>query len=84
MELIDRAKIFSNGVFIVDHADPEKSLNELLTLIANAPTIDAVPVVRCKDCKYFISGICRSDFGLNYSCGDDFCSHGERKDNGTD
>lgn len=22
--------------------------------IDNAPTVDAVPVVRCKDCKYFI------------------------------
>lgn len=24
--------------------------------IREAPTIDAVPVVRCKDCKYFVQG----------------------------
>ena len=49
-------------------------------------TVDAVPVVRCKDCKEWIrygkhavSGYC------GYLCrmrvDDDFCSYGERKDN---
>lgn len=49
----------------------------------NAPTIDAVPVVRCKDCKWFIY-----DDDVDYVCAqigkymgfNDFCSHGERKD----
>lgn len=27
--------------------------NDAVTLIKNAPTIDAVPVVRCKDCKWW-------------------------------
>lgn len=40
-----------------------------------APTIDAVPVVRCKDC--LVKQICRYKTGL----GDNgFCSQGERKD----
>ena len=54
--------------------------------IKNAPTIDAVPVVRCKDCK---------DFGGHGKCyyhaadisgtpifvlEDDFCSYGERRE----
>ncbi len=52
------------------------------------PTVDAVEVVRCKDCKFFIhptatDGLCELDgkhriIWLN----DDFCSYGERKDNG--
>lgn len=56
--------------------------------IAHAPTIDAVPVVRCKDCKYYSiraygrvvcwcsrHGIVVEDM--------DFCSRGELKeDNG--
>ena len=27
--------------------------NGLIGMIENAPTIDAVPVVRCKDCKHY-------------------------------
>lgn len=57
---------------------------DCLCEIENAPTVDAVPVVYCKDCKY------RTEFG---NCGHprqqgilptaypyDFCSYGERKD----
>ena len=50
------------------------------------PTIDAVPVVRCKDCKHFVisEGVC-SLLSNNYEppvyCGDeDFCSLGRRKE----
>lgn len=52
--------------------------------INNAPTIDAVPVVRCKDCMFRCEPI---EFGelycpiLNGSMNnDDFCSYGERKE----
>ena len=56
-------------------------------LIAYMPTVDAVEVVRCKDCKWFKKGtpfrhecnnICA---GMFYVRQEDFCSHGERKDN---
>lgn len=47
--------------------------------IAHAPTIDAVPVVRCKDCRYFKIYKCR----MGYSRYDDFCSYGERKNGGS-
>ena len=53
--------------------------------ISNTPTIDAVPVVRCRECKH-----CDPE---NYHCDhpmgtaaplrrkpDDFCSYGERKE----
>ena len=54
--------------------------------IDQAPTIDAVPVVRCKDCKY--GEVDDADFPAQYLCkhnGADwnnenhFCSYGERK-----
>ena len=54
-------------------------------VIGDAPTVDAVEVVRCKDCKnYFYSSFsmgmkCRLD-GTEWGK-DDFCSCGERKDN---
>lgn len=56
----------------------------------DAPTVDAVEVVRCKDCKHFsafikpvedFDGLCDFDIGI---CGevdeDFFCQYGERKD----
>ena len=52
------------------------------------PSVEAVEVVRCKDCKYFDSGT-DEDGKLFFKClgwvyggtsEDDFCSHGERKD----
>lgn len=60
--------------------------------VADAPTVDAVPVVRCKDCKWFAD----NNDGEWYGCQmfqvvritpedapkpDDFCSYGERKEN---
>lgn len=46
--------------------------------IAHAPTVDAVKVVKCKDCKHLFGTLCTG-------CGllpqpEDFCSYGERKD----
>lgn len=51
-------------------------------IIDNAPTVDAVEVVRCKDCEFYGEDEkwCRR-LGL---CGafneNDFCSHGERRE----
>ena len=51
-------------------------------------TVDAVEVVRCKDCVYWENGKgyqpwCNHESGLNDDVpGDCFCSYGERKDNG--
>ena len=52
--------------------------------IDKAPTVDAVPVVRCKDCKWLYDEMddycCRSHRGLVRICENSFCSYGERKD----
>ena len=52
---------------------------------SNAPTIDAVPVVRCRECKWWQEdddiGHCDNPDGLdNYAKPEDFCSYGERKE----
>ena len=49
------------------------------------PTIDAVPVVRCAQCKHFKRNLendtyCSSVNGLTDPQEDDFCSYGERKE----
>lgn len=33
-----------------------KDRQDIIDLINNQPTVDAVPVVRCKDCKYHDEG----------------------------
>lgn len=47
------------------------------------PTIDAVPVVRCKDCKHNslkrMSGNTYCDLGMGLFQLYDFCSRGERR-----
>ena len=44
--------------------------------IEAAPTVDAVTVVRCRDCRKFKTYCCR----MVASGYDDFCSYGERKE----
>lgn len=55
------------------------TMTDCVALIINAPTVDAVPVVRCKDC---VSGITYSDEkyckGEFYSM-DFFCADGKRR-----
>ena len=68
-------RVFADGVYAV---------------IENAPTIDAVPVVRCKDCKHYEEPycmLCKTRIGTSYHSkdmtyrkADDFCSYGERKE----
>lgn len=52
--------------------------------IDDAPTIDAVEVVRCKDCKYLgikdlVYGYCKYRM-TGIIMPDDYCSYGERKE----
>lgn len=68
---------------------------EIEEAINTAPAADVVPVVRCKDCKWFVD----NNGGEWYGCKmfqvvritpedapkpDDFCSYGERKDGDAD
>ena len=62
--------------------------SKIQRLIADTPTVDAVPVVRCKDCKHYDMGVCLkiySDGNVHSAAWqkrkpDDFCSYGEQKD----
>lgn len=51
--------------------------------IDEAPTVDAVPVVRCKECKHMRRGnvgvFCKVWHGYNGFGEDGFCSYGERR-----
>lgn len=69
----------------IDLCDIE-TFNDKFTIceqIAIAPTVDAVEVVRCKDCRYCMKDYhglwCFNDYEHNLQP-NDFCSRGEKKD----
>lgn len=65
-----------------DNAD----LDEIaLPLVDDAPTVDAVEVIRCRECKHCDPENHHCDHPMSTSAPlsrkpDDFCSYGERKD----
>ena len=86
MKLIDAdafLKFITEGI---DVLACQYSEFEIFCMLRRWPAVDAVPVVRCKDCKR-----CKSDDLGNLICGltvyemeiskNDYCSYGERKDN---
>ena len=68
-----------------------RGINKVVDRIKAMPTEDVVPVVRCKDCKYFEIdeedelGECKCGYitvsynGALYPHRTDYCSYGERK-----
>ena len=71
---------------------PKHELDMLVTTrkrLKSMPTVDAVEVVRCKDCKHWLKDVpgCTEFVGrckwANYMVGaTGYCVYGERKDNG--
>ena len=63
-----------------------KTRQDIEEWLNSAPTIDAVPVVRCKDCKFgdwdsepHDAMVCMRTKDGFWRSGNDFCSYGERK-----
>ena len=58
-----------------------KSIGQAHRMLVQLPTVDAVEVVRCKDCARFDKKRgCNLVEGLNIAKTNSFCSYGERKD----
>ena len=79
-DLIPRDWVLKNLLFDVDKE-----------VVMKAPKVDAVDVVRCKDCKHYRNGICEKIGYImdGYYHGtfdvkrpDDFCSYGVKKSGG--
>ena len=70
----------------IAHPNAYHLTNYATLILREAPTVDAVEVVRCKDCKYRFKNNGHSRDGCPivdakiWMDDDDFCSHGERKD----
>lgn len=56
---------------------------DVANLIRNAPTVDAVEVVRCKDCVYFWDGVCTAHTDAICTDENEFCSWVERREDDT-
>lgn len=84
MRLIDAeelARLFNGqieqGVGVIDAFDA------FYDALQDTPTVDAVEVVRCRDCRSYNkpkTGWCEVHLDCEHP--DDYCSYGERKDGG--
>lgn len=82
----------TDGGKVLSTRQLQEALNKTMRLIdADAPAVDAVEVVRCRDCNYWLHGECdlvaqRMDgdtigVGLETD-GEHFCSWAERRQDG--
>ena len=104
MRLIDADALLKKWQDVLDEKADEKGTVAYITFelfierLKEEPTIDAVPVVLCKDCKYYYCMECKKPEnaatywdkeGYDTKCYidvelDHFCSYGERKTDGED
>lgn len=64
-------------------------LAEFVDIMAEVPTVDAVPVVRCRECKHLYTDeygfpACAESGAMLIPEEDDYCSRGQRKDQSAD
>ena len=84
MSLINREALLSYADLWASCGE-HYTAEDVIMMIKTAPTVDAVPVVRCRECKWWQEdddiGHCDNPDGLdNYAKPDDFCSYGKRKE----
>ena len=61
-----------------------RGVETCITVLEDMQTVDAVPVVRCRECKYHNKPPCPMRLSFNWTEDNDFCSCGERKDGDSD
>lgn len=80
--LLKRYKNWITQLWSPEDEGDRRGVETCIMELEYAPTVDAVPVVRCKDCKFYHDkGYCTKITGLSrIKPEEDFCSRGERKD----
>lgn len=85
-KLSDATKYGNKGADQTNFSYSTLMMYEIADEINVAPTVDAVPVVRCGECKFWendgmhITGICSNANVGKIKLDTDFCSYGVRKD----
>lgn len=77
-------------LYSLSTTERQLGMTDAMVIASQMPTVDAVPVVRCKDCiyhfydkKYDVQYCSRKDYGYGWK-DDDYCSMAVRKKNETD
>ena len=90
MELIDKDALI-NELHIIPIDLGYREVEDIKAFVENMPTIEAEEVVRCKDCEWWDrknehDGWCHCNENDREGCwqADDYCSWGERREDGTD
>ena len=72
--------LFQKHVHDGEELEPMLYLDDAMKVVDEAPAVDAVPVIRCQDCKYSIENAKHIDMVCERSYDPDFyCAAGERK-----
>lgn len=80
MRLIDGDALKDWSEIVPLTGDGGIDINDFDEKLKSMPTVDAVPVIRCQDCKWYYRGgaTCMFWDGANGMCADDFCGKAER------
>ena len=73
--------LHSIPVYIGHVTDEDKMFETMVEVVEEQPTADVVPVVRCKDCKYYdvYHLECHNPHHNGIINCEGFCSYGERR-----
>ena len=77
MSLINREALLSYADLWASCGE-HYTAEDVIMMIKTAPTVDAVPVVRCRECKHL--GFCGDATNLEVMGFYGYCSRGERKE----
>ena len=76
-DLVDRNAVLDQAYLYVMDGTLAKMIDE--RAVMKLPKVDAVEVVRCKDCGHYHDNICPM-WCYTETKPDDFCSYGERRE----
>ena len=90
MSLINREALLSFEKMDADlcaTCGEHHTAEDVIMMIKTAPTVDAVPVLRCRKCIHYEMGVCMkiyddgeaSSYAWQGRKPDDFCSYGEKE-----
>ena len=87
MRTIDKDALLSDIERTIGESGCVNHEGEIMDCVRYAPTIDAVPAVRCNECKYYSAPVVARDTGLclwadrdELAAPDGYCSHGATKE----
>lgn len=91
-KMIERQRVLETIANVDNYGDgvAYEALGHAYRDVALIPTVDAIPVIRCEDCKYCRTYYHGENMPFSYACdklyltnnlsSDDYCSRAERKE----